>query len=141
MERHGVAMDESICKGKDVAGTGMKRRHTQSTASALLRSHALIFLVTLSSSPFTARTAATGSATTTAASPSCFFPPPSAESEGRRGHLLRIRGGGGAADTAEIGRVCGSDDYYEILGVIATDTATRPTPKQAPKKTSNKYQI
>ena len=38
------------------------------------------------------------------------------------GHLLRIRGGGGAADTAEIGRVCGSDDYYEILGVSATNT-------------------
>ena len=127
-------MDESIeiSKGKD--GAGMKRQHTQSTASALLRSHALILLVTLSSSHLTACTAAAAAATTTttttatatgsatAASPSCFSPPPSAEFEGRMGHLLRIRGGGGAADTAEIGRVCGSDDYYEILGVSATNT-------------------
>jgi len=132
MERHGVAMDESIeiSKGKD--GAGMKRQHTQSTASALLRSHALILLVTLSSSHLTACTAAATTTTTTttttatgsatAASPSFFSPPPSAEFEGRMGHLLRIRGGGGAADTAEIGRVCGSDDYYEILGVSATNT-------------------
>lgn len=118
-------------KGSKGQGRGgqMKRRHTRSTASALLRSHALALLVGLSSFSFSARTTA---AAVAAATPSrCLITLLAAE-RGGGNNLLRMRGGAGAADTAEIGRVCGSDDYYEILGV-----RRKQPQKPIPRKETN----